>query len=229
MGTIAGGAVVVVEPAVGGVWVDAMAGGKAMMPTILIFLKAPELGRVKTRLAAEIGDEAALDAYRRLVARQMAALPAGWRVEVQFTPATAEAEMTQWLGQAAGRRFVPQCDGGLGEKLAFAVEGAFDRGARGVFLIGGDCADLGEAEFEVAAAGLHSHDAVLGPSRDGGYYLLGLRTRRPEVFEDIAWSTEIVADQTREKMRQAGISWLELLLLRDVDVAADWRRVEDRV
>mgnify|MGYP003675933734 CR=1 FL=1 len=200
-----------------------------MNPTILIFLKAPQLGRVKTRLAAEIGDAAALDAYRRLVARQMAALPTGWSVEVQFTPAAAEAEMRRWLGEAPGRQFVAQREGDLGAKLAFAVEGAFIRGAARVLLIGGDCAELGGREFTAAARGLESHEVVLGPSKDGGYYLLGLRREHPEVFEGIAWSTGAVAEQTRQRLRTRAIAWQELNELRDVDTLADWHLVENRV
>jgi len=198
-------------------------------PTILIFLKAPERGKVKTRLARDIGDEAALDAYRWLVERQMAALPDGWPVEVHFTPVEAESSMRGWLGAAADRSFVPQVDGELGERLQHAVAGAFRGGASGVLLIGGDCADLGAGEFEQARIGLEKSDAVIGPSRDGGYYLLGLATERPEVFGEIAWSTEKVAGQTRERLSAAELTWTELAELRDVDTEQDWRLVEGKV
>ena len=200
-----------------------------MKPTILIFLKAPERGKVKTRLARDIGDEAALDAYRRLVERQMAALPDGWPVEVHFTPEDAGVKMRTWLGAAVNRSFVPQVGGGLGERLQHAVAGAFRGGANGVLLIGGDCADLGAREFEEARIGLGKFDAVLGPSRDGGYYLLGLNGERREVFADIAWSTEKVAGQTRERLSAAELRWTELAGLRDVDTVQDWRLAEAKV
>ena len=199
-----------------------------MRPTILIFLKAPIRGQVKTRLAASIGADAALEAYRRLVERQMAALPKGWPVEVQFTPANAEDGMRAWLGEMEGRRFVPQCDGGLGERLSFAVEGAFKRGAEQVLLIGGDCAELGRTEFEAAAQGLRKNDAVIGPSGDGGYYLFGLAKNRRDVFEGIDWSTVVVAEQTRERLQRTKSSWIELTTLRDVDTEEDWNLVKDR-
>lgn len=198
-------------------------------PTILIFLKAPERGKVKTRLARDIGDDAALDAYRRLVERQMAALPNGWPVEVQFTPANAEAKMRAWLGDAVDRSYIAQSEGGLGERLKHAVTGAFQRGARGVLLIGGDCAELGEQNFEQARLGLEEFDAVVGPSRDGGYYLLGLAAERLEVFDEIDWSTEVVAEQTRDRLTSNRLSWIELAELRDVDTVEDWRLVEDQV
>lgn len=200
-----------------------------MKPTILIFLKAPERGTVKTRLAAGIGPDAALAAYRRLVERQVAAVPEGWPVEIQFTPAKSEAEMRAWLGDAAGRTFKPQCEGGLGERLEHAVDGAFRTGARGVMLMGGDCAELGAAEIEEAAMALRRHGAVIGPSRDGGYYLLGLADNRREVFANIAWSTEVVAEQTRDRLRQLNLKWVELAVLRDVDTVEDWEEVKNLV
>ena len=204
-------------------------GADAMKPTILMFLKAPERGKVKTRLAAGIGVDAALEVYRRLVKRQLAAVPEGWPVEIQFTPVNAELEMRTWLGEAAGRTFKPQCEGGLGERLEHAVKEAFRAGAQGVLLIGGDCAELGAAEFEEAALALRTHDAVIGPSRDGGYYLLGLADARCEVFTAISWSTGVVAEQTRERLRSAQMRWTELTLLRDVDTKEDWEQVQDLV
>jgi rSAM/selenodomain-associated transferase 1 len=206
--------------------VDENEGTDEMKPTILIFLKAPERGKVKTRLAAGIGPDAALVAYRRLVERQLAAVPEGWPVEIQFTPARAEAEMRTWLGEGIGRTFSPQCEGGLGERLEHAVKEAFRAGVQGVLLIGGDCAELGAAEFELAAIALLTNEAVIGPSRDGGYYLLGLAADRREVFADIAWSTGVVAEQTRERLRRSNMKWIELAELRDVDTMTDWEQVK---
>ena len=118
-----------------------------------------------------------------------------------------------------------QREGGLGERLKHAVSGAFGREAEAVMLIGGDCAELGEKEFDRAAALLGDADAVLGPSLDGGYFLLGLKEAREEVLSDIKWSTAEVAAQTRERLAQAGMRWSELPALRDVDTAEDWNAV----
>ncbi len=200
-----------------------------MNPTILIFLKAPERGQVKTRLAEGIGAEAAREAYVRLVARQMAAMPDDWPLEVHFTPAAAEPVMRAWLGEAAGRRYVAQPEGDLGQRLAHAVAGAFERGAGAVLLIGGDCAELGVDQFKAAAEGLGDQDAVLGPSRDGGYYLLGLRAPQRQIFDGIAWSTAAVAAQTRDRLRAMQLRWVEIATLRDVDTAEDWEWAKNQI
>jgi len=194
-----------------------------MNPTVLIFLKAPVAGAVKTRLAAEVGEARALRIYRGLAERQLAAIPAGWPVEVHFTPAGAEATMRAWLGEASGRTWHPQPDTDLGNRLATAVAGAFGRGAGAVVLIGGDCPGLGTSELRAAAAALRTCDAVMGPATDGGYYLLGLRAACPAWFADIAWSTPMVAAQTRAVADRLGLTLRELPKLRDVDTAADWQ------
>ncbi len=196
-----------------------------MTPTVLIFLKAPVAGAVKTRLARAMGDGRALAIYRWLAERQLAAIPVGWSVEVHFAPgdAAGAVEMRAWLGEAEGRTFWPQCEGDLGVRLRAATASAFARGAEAVFLIGGDCPALDAARFTAAARALEGADGVLGPARDGGYYLLGLRAPRLELFEGIAWSTSQVAEQTRVRARRAGLELAELETLADVDTAEDWR------
>ena len=98
-----------------------------MIPTLVLMLKAPVAGQVKTRLAAEIGDAAALRAYRRLVEHLGAGLPPEWPVEVHFSPAEAEADMRHWLGGRA--LYVPQSPGDLGERLIAAAAGLAGRDA----------------------------------------------------------------------------------------------------
>lgn len=200
-----------------------------MTPIILIFLKAPRLGAVKTRLAAEIGDAAALAAYRELVARQCAQFPAHWPVEIHFTPADAEAEMRHWLGAGERVHYFAQPSGGLGERLAAATAGAFARGAEGVFLIGGDAVDLDEARLHEAAAHLAHHDAVLGPARDGGYVLLGIKRMDTSLFTAVPWSTAAVAETTRARLRALGWTWQELAESEDVDDRASWARWRSHV
>ncbi len=187
-------------------------------------LKAPVAGQVKTRLAAEIGDAAALRAYRRLVEHLGAGLPPEWPVEVHFSPAEAEADMRHWLGGRA--LYVPQSPGDLGERLIAAASGAFHRGAAAVFLIGGDCPGLDEATLRTAAAGLAGRDAVLGPAVDGGYYLLGIKAVERTLFEGVSWSTATVADETRARMRRLDWTWMELAEQEDVDDVAAWDRAQ---
>ncbi len=198
-----------------------------MNPTVLIFLKAPVAGQVKTRIARDAGDEKAREIYQRLVTRQMAALPDGWPVEIHFTPANAEPQMRTWLGEPANWSFIPQVQSGLGERLVHATIGAFERGASAVILIGGDCPGLGEAEFGLAAQALARHDVVMGPTTDGGYYLLGMSAPRLALFEDVAWSTAAVADRTREIVQNQNWRHTELPELSDVDTIEDWEALRD--
>lgn len=200
-----------------------------MKPTILIFLKAPVAGKVKTRLAREMGDTAALEIYQRLVRRQMAALPEGWPVEIHFAPADAESVMKDWLGEQSHWSFWPQVESGLGERLAHATQQSFERGSRAVMLIGGDCPELNEVDFVAGAQHLAGEaDVVIGPTNDGGYYLLGMDAPRLPLFEDVAWSTAAVADRTREIIREHGWAGAELQQLRDVDTLADWGALRDQ-
>ncbi|MCF3649315.1 TIGR04282 family arsenosugar biosynthesis glycosyltransferase [Synoicihabitans lomoniglobus] len=199
-----------------------------MTPTVLIFLKAPVAGAVKTRLAVDVGEAEALRIYRWLAERQLAAIPSTWPVEVHFSPAPAAAEMKAWLGEAKGRTFWPQVEAGLGERLRHAMAGAFARSAEAVFLIGGDCPGLNAKVLNRARDALREHDVVMGPACDGGYYLLGMTTARPELLHDIAWSSDRVASQTRQRVEAAGLALAELNPLRDVDRLADWRAVERR-
>lgn len=197
-----------------------------MIPTIVLMLKAPVAGKVKTRLAAEIGAVAAVAAYRQLVEHLGAGLPPEWPVEVHFSPREAEREMRGWLGERAA--YYAQVPGDLGERLLAAASGAVARGASAVFLIGGDCPGLDDEILRAAAAGLTKHDAVLGPARDGGYYLLGIKLVDHSLFHDIPWSTAEVAAKTRQRLRQVGWSWLELAEQEDVDDRASWDRARER-
>jgi rSAM/selenodomain-associated transferase 1 len=187
-------------------------------------LKAPRRGAVKTRLAREIGDEAALAAYRRLAERQIVAVPRSMNLEIHYTPTDARAEMAAWLG--TDRSWHPQGEGDLGERLAAAFAGAFRRGARRALAIGGDCAELDGERLRLAAEALDTAEVVLGPALDGGYYLIGLRQPCPELFQGIAWSTPAVFEQTCARARAAGLSLGVLEALEDVDDLASWRRVE---
>jgi rSAM/selenodomain-associated transferase 1 len=200
----------------------------AISDCILVFVRAPRAGQVKTRLAAEIGAEPALRVYRRLAEHAVGearALGSGVEVRVHFTPAGAEGEVRRWLG--AGAAYLPQAEAELGGRMAAAFEAAFAPGHGRVVIIGSDLPELSAAVLRDAFAALDHHPAVLGPARDGGYYLLGLRRMIPEIFHSIAWSTGEVFRATMERFAALGITPALLPVLADVDVAADlpegWR------
>ena len=193
-------------------------------PRLLVFLKAARLGTVKTRLAATIGADAALAAYRELVAitlRSLIGLAPEIEVELRFAPDDARAELTPWL--QPNWRAVPQGGGDLGARLTHAFGSAFADGCPRVVVIGSDCPHMTAADIRDAFGALEDTDVVLGPATDGGYWLLGLRATHPELFTGIDWSTPQVREQTLAQARSGGLGVRELRELSDVDTEAEWR------
>lgn len=178
-------------------------------------LKAPRAGRVKTRLARDIGEREAVEAYRHLVEHQLENLPQGWPTEIYVEPGDARKEMREWLGK--GYEYFPQCEGNLGSRLIDAMEGAFSRGADGLIFLGGDCPYVDAGVLYEARAALRDGDVVIGPTLDGGYYLIGVKESRRELFEGIEWGTESVFEQTMERVSRLRLKVSVLTLLEDVD------------
>jgi len=189
---------------------------------LIIFLKAPRAGLVKTRLAAAIGPDGALQAYERLVETLLEGLATIEQVEFRFTPDDASGEVSRWLRDGWTSR--AQGAGDLGERLCHAFRDAFESGARRVVVIGSDCPDVTPADIEAAWAALATHDVALGPATDGGYWLVGLRSLHEPVFGGIRWSTNSVLVETLAICKQSGLSVHQLRELSDVDTADDWQR-----
>jgi rSAM/selenodomain-associated transferase 1 len=190
---------------------------------VLVFVRAPEAGRVKTRLAAAIGAEAALRIYRRLAEhtlREAAALAGdGVQLRVHYTPADAGDAVRAWLG--AGPAYLSQAEGDLGVRMEDAFARAFADGADQVVIVGSDLPALSASLLRRAFGLLDAHPAVIGPARDGGYYLLGLTGPVAGIFHGIAWSTPRVLAATLERFRAAGIHPPLLEELADVDEVED--------
>lgn len=197
---------------------------------LLVFLRVPEPGRAKTRLIPALGPEGAVRVYER-VARHV--LEQGGRVQrpslerlAFVAPDGGAQELTAW-GEGAFE-MLPQGSGDLGERMSAAFERAFARGAERAVIIGTDCPDVDAALLGRAFDALDEHDAVLGPALDGGYYLLGLRGRRPEAFRDVPWSSPDTLSRTRDRLRQSGARWTELERLRDLDDPDDLEALRPR-
>lgn len=200
-------------------------------PTLQIFAKAPIAGRVKTRLADAIGENAAANVYRRLVDRTLGTAIAARRAGVVHD---LELWVAGDLDRSAYERWCAEHDvglhvqgaGDLGERMHGAIRSVLRR-ARPALLIGTDVPGYDIAYLAAAAAALQSSDAVLGPAEDGGYVLLGV-ARDIAVFSGIAWSTSAVLADTRAKLAAEQASWHELPVLWDVDTVDDlkrWQRI----
>lgn len=194
-----------------------------MKKQLIVFVKYPRPGRVKSRLSAAIGREQAAQVYRQLAERTMAqVLPepdTAWELAVFFDPGGEEALFREWLG--GGLKYFPQQGDDLGQRMHNAFAHAFTDGCKKAVIIGSDCPDISRDSINRSFALLDAHDAVIGPAFDGGYYLLGLKQALPELFCGIDWSTDRVFRQTVERLRSRNLSHALLPELRDID------RIED--
>jgi uncharacterized protein len=190
---------------------------------LIVFMRAPRPGSVKTRLAAEIGADAACAAYRQLVDRLLPQLRSlEFSVEFRHTPDDAAREVASWA--EPNWQLVPQGDGDLGARLERAVLQSLSAGFSRALIVGTDCPYLTSADLLEAEQALATADIVLGPAEDGGYWLIGLRHFHPGVFRGIPWSTDRVLATTLAWAKGAGLKIRLLRTLADVDTAADWQR-----
>jgi len=196
---------------------------------LLVFLKEPRPGAVKSRLAARIGPEPAAAVYRAIAEEEMRRTsPKGDEYErlVLFDPPDAGPRLASWW---PGERLAPQADGDLGARMARAFAEAFAGGARRVALVGTDVPALAFEDVRDALESLDDHEVAIGPATDGGYYLIALKGPHPELFEGIGWSGPTVLADTLERASRRDLSVRVLRTLGDVDtvedLAAEWPRV----
>ena len=184
---------------------------------VAVFVRVPELGKVKTRLARVLGEEAALDAYVELVEGTLGTLEAGaFNCELWFD-GEQDDYLRRWQSDYGLPAFVqPKTDLG-GRMLAALLAGA-------KVVVGSDIPVLDAAYVEEALARLARADAVLGPVEDGGYCLIGMNEPHPELFRSIEWSTGAVIEQTLSRAAAAGLSVALLDTLWDVDDHTDYVR-----
>ena len=189
-----------------------------------VFARYWSPGKVKTRLARTIGDEAAAEIYRASLAVTLDRFSAAGDVRtVAFTPLERQAEMQAFAGTCWIAR--PQASGDLGQRIEHYFSEAFARGATRIVLIGSDSPTLPIAFVYDAWRQLADAPVVLGPAQDGGYYLVGLSQPLPALFADIAWSTPLVWSQTVARLQQLSVSWTKLPPWHDFDDQSDLRRL----
>jgi rSAM/selenodomain-associated transferase 1 len=191
-----------------------------MKSALIVFLKAPRPGQVKTRLAKNIGAEAACAAYRQLTETVLDRVSPQSSAQLRYAPDDAFAEIQPWL--RPGWEAAAQGPGDLGERLHAAFVETFNQGAARVVIIGSDCPGVSARDIEAAWAALKANDVVIGPATDGGYWLIGLREPQSALFKEMAWSTKTVFQETVKRCEAAGLSVKLLRELADVDTETDW-------
>jgi uncharacterized protein len=185
---------------------------------LVIMARYPTPGRVKTRLARDLGAPAATKWYRQMLfCFRREFTRTRHDVEWWYTPRHAPFRRLLRLPRLNGK---PQPDGTLGDRMQAIFSDAFQRGYRRVVMIGTDAPEVGQPTVRRALRLLQVHQAVLQPTHDGGYALIGLSSM-VDVFSNIPWSTDKVLTKTRQRLRRLRLHHAELPMTYDVDVAAD--------
>jgi len=190
---------------------------------LIIFTRYPEPGKTKTRLIPALGPEGAADLHRRMSEQTM-----NWArhlqnhssisIEVRYEGGN-ESLFRQWLGPDLF--YQAQGEGDLGERMARAFAQAFESGMERVILVGTDIPGLNEGRVQKAFEKLQDHELVLGPAKDGGYYLIGLCWPMPLLFRGVAWGTSDVFSQTLKLAQDLNLKVYLLEPLQDVDGPED--------
>ena len=188
---------------------------------LIIFVRNPELGKVKTRLAAQVGKEKALEIYIRLLQHtKEVALQTHCE---KFVFATESLKDETWKGFKTEY----QVEGDLGVKMLDAFDHLLKKNYEKVVIIGSDCPGLLSNHINNAFAELNNFDVVLGPAKDGGYYLLGMKKLHSAIFSGKNWSTDTVFIDTVKSIKALNLTFYQLETLADVDEEKDlpenWR------
>lgn len=185
---------------------------------LIIFYRNPEIGKVKTRLAATLGDSTALAIYLYIVAHTKSItenLPVDKAVYYSHHIDTED----NWQNDVYQKHLQTGQD--LGQKMANAFSHGFRSGYHSICIIGTDCFELTSGIIQEAFVRLRSNDTVIGPATDGGYYLLGMNAHYPTLFTNKLWSTDSVCNATIQDFKTLGLRYYELPVLTDVDEAND--------
>lgn len=185
---------------------------------LILFVRNPVLGKVKTRLTAAIGEKDALRIYEVLLSHTHDISKSIDADKFVFYSDFIEAE-DLWSVDFFYKHL--QQGNSLGERMQQAFENIFALGYSRVCIIGSDCYEMTTAIIENAFTAMEKNDAVIGPAKDGGYYLLGLTKMIPGIFENKNWSTATVCTDTIADFEKADIRYFYLPVLNDVDTVED--------
>jgi rSAM/selenodomain-associated transferase 1 len=196
---------------------------------LIVFVKSPETKGVKSRLAAAVGEKLTRRLYRCFVEDLLDSLDKGnYSLKLFFYPPDEQPVLSRWLG--CERAYEPQTGEDLGQRMKNAFEKCFAMGFDKAILIGSDSPDLPREIIDEGFAALTSCDAVIGPSCDGGYYLIGFQaaTFLTDLFSGIPWSTEEVLKSTRAILDKKGLNVSVLPPWRDIDTYEDLKALIER-
>lgn len=196
---------------------------------ILFFVKYPEKGQVKKRLSMRLGEDVTAELYRNFVLDSLSALEkCGVQFLVYFHPPDSQKKFIEWLGK--GYTYMPQQGDDLGQRMRNGFINMFDKNYQGVIIIGSDSPDLPGAFIDEALVSLQTHDVVIGPSFDGGYYLIGFKhdVFLPEAFDGIRWGTETVFSETITIVKNEGLRLYLLPRWNDIDTYNDLEGLIER-
>jgi uncharacterized protein len=197
------------------------------LPRLLLFTRYAQAGQCKTRLIPALGSQGAAKLHQHLTERMVEEAITLQNehiadLTIHYHGASGET-MAAWLGPLS---FYPQPEGDLGQRMATAFSTAFAEGAPAAILFGTDIPDLSNAILRQALTTLEDVSTVIGPTLDGGYYLIGLTASSaaqalPLLFADIPWSTSFVLATTLDRLRQAHLTFFLLPKLQDIDTPED--------
>lgn len=207
----------------------------SQLSRLLLFTRYPEAGKTKTRLIPQLGADGAALLQKRLTERvvmqaQLLAERCGTETIVHYSGGSSE-QMTSWLGPMC---CVAQTTGNLGHRMCAAFAHSFAEGTQTAVLIGSDIPDISaDLLHQAFLCLLGAKEVVLGPSADGGYYLIGLVARKaaqllPVLFDQMPWSSADLFGITMARLRQAGYDAATLPVLHDIDLPADLSLAKDR-
>lgn len=185
---------------------------------LIIFTKNAELGKVKTRLAKDVGDESALEIYQALIEHtERVARPVLAQKKCYYSEFIANSDVFK---DEYFEKCIQKGDD-LGERMYNAAKASSGEWANKIIIIGSDCYDINSGIIEEAFKSLDSHDFVIGPAEDGGYYLIGMTELHPEIFLNKVWSTENVFLDTLLDIQKIKKTHYLLPTLSDVDTVDD--------
>ncbi|MGH7885994.1 MAG: TIGR04282 family arsenosugar biosynthesis glycosyltransferase [Thermodesulfobacteriota bacterium] len=191
---------------------------------LIIFLKYPEEGKVKTRLAKKIGEKKASKIYS-IIAKYIVekfSENQNYNTSIFFSPRDKINEIKDWLDKSPVEYF-PQTGTSLGDRISNAFEYIISRGGKNIVIIGTDCIEISREDIKSSFETLSSNlsQIVIGPAADGGYYLLGLNIFIKDIFENIDWSSEKVFNQTVDKFKKQKLRYSVGKKLNDIDEYED--------